>query len=1043
MLTKILFAAIEYRWLVVGLSILLALLGGLSLANLNIDAFPDTTPVQVQVNTTAPALVATEIESLITFPIEQAMGGMPGLSNVRSISQFGLSQVTLTFQDGTDIYRARNFIQERLSSLEFPVGIPRPTLGPVATGLGEVLHYHVKSRNPSDSNLMELRTTQDWRIRRELKSVQGAAEINSWGGLEKQYQVLVDPDKLFKYKLTLQEVFAAVEDGNLNVGGGYIDRQGDMLLLHGIGRTKTPQQIENIVIKSSQGVPVSIKDVATVAIGHDIVRGMVTANGEGEVVLGLGFMRIGESSYRVTTALRKQLDDTMKHLPPHIEVKTVYDRTELVDKVITTVRTNLCEGALLVVVILYLFLGNLRAGLIAAVTIPLSMLFAFIGMWPAGIAGTLLSLGAIDFGIVVDSSVVMLENIIRRLAHYQTDSSDSRTRSQVIKDAANEVRIPTVFGQLIIMIVYIPILTLEGVEGKMFRPMALTVMLVLTGSLIFALTLTPALASLLLPAKVEEREVWLVRAAKNIYQPMLQKLLALRMTALGIGMIFLVCALGIAVKLGTEFVPQLSEGAIVIGVLRVPGTSLQQSAEMNLSMERFIRERYPEVQDVWSRIGEPEINTDAGSPESTDMFVTLKSVDQWRKQFKKQSDIVNSLSEDLKVFKGQTTWFTQPIEMRINEMLTGSRSDLSLKLFGSDVDTLIKKSGELEDVLQGVRGCTDLSIEQIAGQPILQVKLNQDELARYGISATTVLDLLQSVSGVRVSDVVEDQLRFPLVVRLPQSRRNSPDAIANLMVAAPTGEQLPLSLLASIEEVRGPKLISSEWGKRRIAIQCNVRGRDIGSFVAEAQQAIERKIILPDGFRIEWGGQFENMIRAQRRLMIVVPIALAMILALLFVTYRSMTDTLLVFASVPFACAGGIFGLWFREMPISISAAVGFITLSGVSVLNSMLVVSYLRSIQHELPSPSALIQQAWLTSLRTVMMTALVASVGFIPMAISMGSGAEVQRPLATVVISGVIASCGMTLLLLPALYSLFLSDPKKKTHQDVQRNFVTHSHN
>jgi cobalt-zinc-cadmium resistance protein CzcA len=637
----------------------------------------------------------------------------------------------------------------------------------------------------------------------------------------------------------------------------------------------------------------------------------------------------------------------------------------------------------------------------------------------------------------------MLENIIRRLAHYQTDSSDSRTRSQVIKDAANEVRIPTVFGQLIIMIVYIPILTLEGVEGKMFRPMALTVMLVLTGSLIFALTLTPALASLLLPAKVEEREVWLVRAAKNIYQPMLQKLLALRMTALGIGMIFLVCALGIAVKLGTEFVPQLSEGAIVIGVLRVPGTSLQQSAEMNLSMERFIRERYPEVQDVWSRIGEPEINTDAGSPESTDMFVTLKSVDQWRKQFKKQSDIVNSLSEDLKVFKGQTTWFTQPIEMRINEMLTGSRSDLSLKLFGSDVDTLIKKSGELEDVLQGVRGCTDLSIEQIAGQPILQVKLNQDELARYGISATTVLDLLQSVSGVRVSDVVEDQLRFPLVVRLPQSRRNSPDAIANLMVAAPTGEQLPLSLLASIEEVRGPKLISSEWGKRRIAIQCNVRGRDIGSFVAEAQQAIERKIILPDGFRIEWGGQFENMIRAQRRLMIVVPIALAMILALLFVTYRSMTDTLLVFASVPFACAGGIFGLWFREMPISISAAVGFITLSGVSVLNSMLVVSYLRSIQHELPSPSALIQQAWLTSLRTVMMTALVASVGFIPMAISMGSGAEVQRPLATVVISGVIASCGMTLLLLPALYSLFLSDPKKKTHQDVQRNFVTHSHN
>lgn len=1022
MLTKIIYSAVEYRWLVVGLSIMVALLGGLSLAKLNIDAFPDTTPVQVQVNTTAPALVATEIESLITFPIEQAMGGMPGLSNVRSISQFGLSQVTLTFQDGTDIYRARNFIQERLSALDFPAGIPRPTLGPVATGLGEVLHYHVKSSDPSNANLMELRTTQDWRIRRELKSVQGAAEINSWGGLEKQYQVLVDPDKLFKYKLTLQEVFLAVEGGNLNVGGGYIDRQGDMLLLHGIARTKTPEQIENIVIKSVQGVPISIKDVATVAIGHDIIRGMVTANGEGEVVLGLGFMRIGESSYKVTSALRKQLDETIKHLPPHITVKTVYDRTELVDKVITTVRTNLCEGALLVVVILYLFLGNLRAGLIAAVTIPLSMLFAFIGMWPAGIAGTLLSLGAIDFGIVVDSSVVMLENIIRRLAHYQTDSSDTRTRSQVIKDAANEVRIPTVFGQLIIMIVYIPILTLEGVEGKMFRPMALTVMLVLMGSLIFALTLTPALASVMLPKKVEEKEAWLVRGAKRLYRPLLTSILSYRLPVLGLAAAFLATAVGVAARMGTEFVPQLSEGAIVIGVLRVPGTSLQQSAAMNRSMEKFIRDNYPEVKDVWSRIGEPEINTDAGSPESTDMFLTLKPVNEWRPEFKKQSDIVNSLSKELQLFKGQTTWFTQPIEMRINEMLTGSRSDLSLKLFGSDVDTLIEKSSELEEVLKGIQGCTDLAVEQVSGQPILQVKIKQEELARYGISASTVLDLLQTVSGVRVSDVVEDQLRFPLVVRLPESRRNSPADISGLMVAAPTGEQLPLSLLASIEEVRGPKLISSEWGKRRIAIQCNVRGRDIGSFVADAQQAIEKKVKLPDGFRIEWGGQFENMIRAQQRLMIVVPIALFMILALLFLTYRSTADTLLVFASVPFACAGGIFGLWFREMPISISAAVGFITLSGVSVLNSMLVVSYLRSCNEPRSTAAELITNAWLTCLRTVMMTALVASVGFIPMAMSTGTGAEVQRPLATVVISGVIASCAMTLLLLPVLYSWFL---------------------
>jgi heavy metal efflux system protein len=1026
MLQKIISNAVDYRWLVVALSVLLAIVGCFSLANLNIDAFPDTTPVQVQVNTSAPALVATEIESLVTFPIEQAIGGIPGLSNVRSISQFGISQVTLTFDDGTDIYRVRNLIQERLSAIDFPDGIPRPTLGPIATGLGEVLHYQVRSTDPLKPNLMELRTTQDWLIRRELKSVQGAAEINSWGGLEKQYQVLVDPDKLFKYKLTLQDIFAAVAAGNVNVGGGYIDRQGDMLLLHGIARTKTPAQIENIVIKSSEGIPVYIKDVATVAIGHDIIRGMVTANGVGEVVLGLGFMRIGASSYTVTAAMRKQLEDTIKRLPPNVYVKTVYDRTILVDQVIKTVRTNLFEGALLVVAILYLFLGRLRAGLIAAVTIPLSMLFAFIGMWPAGIAGTLLSLGAIDFGIVVDSSVVMLENIMRRLSHWQSDKEDKRTRDQVIKDAANEVRIPTVFGQLIIMIVYIPILTLDGVEGKMFRPMAMTVMLILTGSLIFALTLTPALASLFLPRNLEEKEAWLVRAAKKIYSPLLASLLKFRLMVVSCAVLFLAFSLGLVTRMGTEFVPQLSEGAIVIGVLRVPGTSLQQSAQMNLDMEKFILQNYPEVEDVWSRIGEPEINTDAGSPESTDMFVTLKPSYKWRPQFRKQTDIVSALSEDLKIFKGQVTWFTQPIEMRINEILTGTRSDLSLKLFGDNIEGLIEKSGELENVLKRINGCADLAVEQVAGQPILEVKLRQEELARYGISATTVLDLLRTVSGVRVSDVVEDQLRFPLVVRLPESSRTSPEVISGLLVAAPTGEQLPLNLLASIEEVRGPKLISSEWGKRRIAIQCNVRNRDIGSFVAEAQFEIEKNIRLPDGFRIQWGGQFENMVRAQKRLMVAVPLALLMILSLLFLTYRSVTDTLLVFASVPFACGGGIIGLWLREMPISISAAVGFITLSGVSVLNSMLVVSYMRSNNFSRLSNSELIISSWITCLRTVIMTALVASVGFVPMALSNGTGAEVQRPLATVVICGVIASCAMTLLFLPVFYAFCLQTLK-----------------
>jgi cobalt-zinc-cadmium resistance protein CzcA len=672
---------------------------------------------------------------------------------------------------------------------------------------------------------------------------------------------------------------------------------------------------------------------------------------------------------------------------------------------------------------LFLFLGNLRAGLIAAVTIPLSMLFAFIGMWPAGIAGTLLSLGAIDFGIVVDSSVVMLENIIRQLAHAQAHGDpQGRTRIQIIKDAANEVRVPTVFGQLIIMIVYIPILSLEGVEGKMFRPMAYTVMLVLTGSLLMALTLTPVLASLVLPRRIEEREVLLVRVARWVYRPLLGLALRVRFLLLPLALAALAATGLVASRMGTEFVPQLSEGAIVVGVMRVPGTSLEQSAAMNSRMEEYILAHYPEVKNVWSRCGEPEINTDAGSPESSDIFVTLKPKEQWRPEIHTQGDLVERMAKDLPRFKGQVIWFTQPIEMRINEMLTGSRADLSLKLFGSDIDGLLTKSAELEAVLRDIPGCADLSVEQVTGQPILQVRLRQEELARYGVPAATVLENLQAVAGVPAGDVVEDQLRFPLAVRLPESYRGTPESIAGLTVLASTGERIPISRLADIREVRGPKLISREWGKRRITIQCNVRGRDIGSFVAEAQAKINEQVQLPPGFRVEWGGQFENMVRAQRRLMVVIPLALMMIIGLLYLTYRNAWDTMFVFASVPFACVGGVAALWLREMPISISAAVGFITLSGVSVLNSMIIVSHLRSAPARAgATPRERVTATCSTCLRTVMMTALVASVGFIPMATSTGAGAEVQRPLATVVIGGVITSALMTLFLLPTLYVCF----------------------
>ena len=1018
MLQSIITWSLHHRILVIGGALALTLAGWLSLVGLNIDAFPDTTPVQVQINTVAPALVATEVERLITFPIELAIGGMPGLQDVRSISQFGLSQVTVTFEDGTDIYRARQMINERLTSLEMPAGMPRPEMGPVATGLGEVFHYVLVPQGPKPTPLTDLRTVQDWVMRPELRSIPGTAEINSWGGLEKQYQVRVDPASLFRHDVTFQQVIQAVLDNNLNVGGGYIDRSGDMLLVHGIARTVDVKQIGEIVITSHEGLPVCVRDVAEIAIGHEIRRGVVTVDGAGEAVLGLGFMRIGENSYGVTQRIREGFQNVLKLLPEGMRAITVYDRTELVDDVIATVKQNLLDGALLVILILYIFLGNLRAGLIAAVTIPLSMLFAFCGMYQIGLAGTLLSLGAIDFGIVVDSSVVVIENIVRHLSH--PSHAGGLSRLEKIRQAAIEVRNPTVFGQLIIMIVYIPILTLEGVEGKMFRPMAITVILVLTGSLILSLTLTPVLASFVLPKQTSERDVFLVRAAQWVYGHVLRIALRCRLAVLGLAGAALILAGLIALGFGSEFVPRLSEGSIVVGVRRVPGTSFDQSALVNSQMERALLAAFPdEISHVWSRVGEPKVNTDAGSPETTDIFVTLNPRQQWTKA-STQDELVQLMERELSQFKGQVMWFTQPIEMRINEMLTGVRADVAIKLFGEDIDELVSMADQLEDLLGSIPGSADLATDDVAGQPILQIRLNQEEIARYGITAETVLNVVEAVSGKGVGEVMEGQLRFPLAIRLPEALRASPASISGIMVSAPSGERIPLSRVANIQEIRGPKLITREWGKRRISIQCNVRGRDVGSFVAEAQQRIAREIQLPTGFRIDWGGQFENMQRAQKRLMIVVPLALLLIIALLFFTYRNVIDTLFIFTSVPFACVGGIVAVWVRDMPLSVSAAVGFITLSGVSVLNSMVVVSALKSKLAEGLAPREAIEQSVVSCLRTVLMTALVASVGFIPMATSIGTGAEVQRPLATVVIGGVISSTLMSLLVLPVLYSL-----------------------
>lgn len=1003
--------------------------GGWSLQYIDIDAFPDTTPVMVQVNTTAPSLAPEEVERQITYPIEQVISGLPALEKLRSISKFGLSQVVVVFEDGTDIYFARQLIGERLATVELPAGIERPKMGPVSTGLGEVFHYVVRldgvdiSELPKDrqvEKLTELRTIHDWVIKPQLRTVSGTAEVNSWGGYEKQYHVRISPDRLIRHGLTFDEVVEAVGENNRNVGGGNITQNSQMLLVHGIGRTVDIEQIESIVIKAKDGVPVRVRDVADVEVGHEIRRGAVTADGRGEVVYGLGFMLMGENSHEFTNKLKRKMTEITTSLPHGVEIQTVYDRTELVDHVIETVQKNLFEGGLLVIAVLFAFLGNLRAGLIVALAIPLSMLFAFSGMLRFGIAASLLSLGAIDFGLVVDSSVVMIENCVRKLSH---GVPRGMTKLDVIRDAAVEVRKPTMFGELIIMIVYLPILTLQGVEGKLFRPMALTVIFALAGSMVLSLTLMPVLASYVLPKRLEEREPFLIRWTKRLYRPVLHFTMHHKLAVIGFALCLLVVAFGmIAPNLGSEFVPKLSEGAIAINVVRLAGTDLDESIRYNTRMERAILGEFPdEVEHVWSRIGSAEVATDPMGVELTDVFITLKPRGEWTRA-ETQDELTVLIQESLREMPGQRIAMTQPIEMRLNEMISGVRSDVAVKLFGDDFDVLVDKADEIQQVLRSIDGNADVAVEQITGQPVLQIQIKQDEIARYGVSAKQVLDLVESLGSYELGDVFEGQLRFPLVVRLPEDIRASPAAIGAIQVSTSSGQRIPLSRLAEIRLVEGPSTITREWGYRRINVSSNIRGRDMGSFVAEAQRRIEEEVQLPAGrYHVEWGGQFENLISARRRLMIVVPIALVLIFSLLYMTYNNVIDAIRVFTGVPFAWTGGIIALWIRDMPFSISAAVGFVVLSGVAVLDDMLLVSYIRQLRARGAGLEDAVEQAAMTRLRPVLMTAMVAALGFVPMALNTGMGAEVQRPLATVVIGGVVSAMVMSLLVLRVLYMVF----------------------
>lgn len=1014
MLNRVIHWSLDHRLIVILAWAFIAVMGVLAFLRLPLDAFPDTTPVQVQVNTVAPALSPLEIERQISAPLEQAISGLPKLQEVRSASRFGMSQVTVIFEDGTDIYLSRQVVMERVQGVSLPQGIEKPQLGPVATGLGEVFHYLLTAK---DKSLAELRTLHDWVVKPQMRSVPGVAEVNTWGGDERRIEIVVDPEELAKRGLTMDRLIEAIERNNANVGGGTIDRAGESTLVQGIGIVSTPQDIESIVVSAKDGVPVRVSDVARVVEGREIRRGAVTADGKGEAVLGLGFMLMGENSHDVTTRLKARLEEVKKTLPKGVQVATAYDRTSLVDKVLHTVRNNLLEGAILVIAVIFVFLGNLRAGLIVALAIPLSMLFAFDLMLRFGIAGSLMSLGAIDFGLVVDSSVIMIENSVRRLS----ENEEGRSVIDVVRDAAIEVRKPTMFGELIIMIVYLPILALEGVEGKMFRPMALTVIFALMGSMAMSLTLMPVLASFSLKRSKEEKEPYVVRRLKELYRPVLGFALRRRKGVLATALICLVGAGILATRLGSEFVPRLLEGSIVINTVRLASVSLDESVRYGSNIERALLEKFPnEIERIWTRTGSAEIATDPMGVELSDIFLTLKPREKWRVAGT-QSELVVAMEKELKNLPGMRMIFTQPIEMRVNEMIAGIRSDVGIKIFGDDFDVLKAKAQEVEKAIKNIPGAADVSVEQITGQPLLQVVVVRNAAARFGIPAREVLEVVEALGGRDVGMMQEGDQRFPMAVRIADKYRVEPEDLGRILVTAENGQRIPLSQLTKIEMSEGPSTISREWGKRRVVVQTNVRGRDVGSFVAEIQQAIEREVKLPSGYYVRYGGQFENLQRAQKRLLIVVPVALALIFTLLYFTYGRVLDAARVFTGVPFAAVGGIVALWLRDIPFSISAGVGFVALSGVSVLADMVLVSAVRDLLAKGVPLIEAIKKGAEQRLRPVLMTAMVASFGFIPMALNTGIGAEVQRPLATVVIGGVVSSTLLTLLVLPVLYAVF----------------------
>lgn len=1033
MLEKVLGFSLKHRWFALLFTLIIALLGVYNFNKLPIDAVPDITNVQVQINTQADGYTPFEVEQRITFPIETAMSGLPSLDYTRSLSRYGLSQVTVVFKDGTNIYFARQLINERLQEVKNKLPPDTSaTLGPISTGLGEIFMYTVNNKADVPANKQhdatELRTIQDWIIKPQLRNVTGVAEVNSIGGFQKQFHITPFPTKLVRYRLSLNDVLQALERNNANIGAGYVERYGEQYLIRVPGQVKNINDINNIVIASFEGTPIRIRDVANVQLGEELRSGAATV-GNKEVVLGTVFMLMGENSRAVSERVAEKLKLINQTLPAGIEAVPVYNRTTLVNATINTVKNNLLEGALLVCIILFLFLGNVRAALITALVIPLSMLLTVTGMVTNKISANLMSLGALDFGLIVDGAVIIVENCLKHLGQAQHKLQRVLTteeRLDVIKEATTEVIRPSIFGVFIITVVYLPILTLTGVEGKMFLPMAETVIIALMASMLFSLIFIPAAVAVVLRGKIQEKENKLVHYLTVGYEKLLLVCFKARLQILSGACILVVLSLLLAFHLGGEFIPSLDEGDIAMHAMRIPGTSLTQALKMQNLVQQRVSE-FPEVKQVFSKMGTAEIATDPAPPNVADTFIMLKPRKEWPNPKKEKQVLVEEIEKAVTKIPGNNYEFTQPIQMRFNELISGVRSDIAVKVFGDDMHTLLKTGELIAKQMEKVPGASDVKVEQVSGLPLLTVVIDRNALARYGLQISEVQDAVTiAIGGKKGGELFEGDKRFPLVVRLPEALRTKSNVLRQIFIPLPLSKDeerhfVPLSEVASLKLDESPNQISRENGKRRIVVTANVRNRDLSSFVMDAKNKIEQNVVLPSGYWITWGGQFEQLESASARLKMVVPITLSIIFLLLFMSFNSVKDALLVFTGIPLALTGGVFFLWMRGIPLSISAGVGFIALSGVAVLNGLVMISFINKLREQQTPLREAIFQGSVARLRPVLMTALVASLGFVPMALATGTGSEVQRPLATVVIGGIISSTFLTLLVLPGLYYLF----------------------